>query len=303
MARASYGATSPRATLFMRANDGPGSGRTIPSEPMRNASPRAANQSRTNNAPDHANDGAGDDVARKVRREHHPAQRDDDGIGPQHRPRPRPQRAERHGDGKGVGGMAGRQARIFDGPAEGSVVEGVHAALDQRPGSPDEALDDGDAQARQTRSPGSEIRAASRLRRAARWDMRGSAGEVSTAIAASASASGTIIQTDLPKSVNSIEDCNQPFRHAPRHADGGGVEQQRRRCHDGDHEQRADARDEAGCAISASPRISACAQRTRNTAEHWRAAVAAARPCRRRSLARGPPLTLMTARLSGRPRW
>src|SRR6516165_9745672 len=50
-ARASYGAISCRATLLMRASEGPGNGRTTPSLPSTKASPRAAYQSRTNSAP------------------------------------------------------------------------------------------------------------------------------------------------------------------------------------------------------------------------------------------------------------
>src|SRR5215469_8218869 len=50
-ARASYGAISCRATLLMRASEGPGNGRTTLSLPSTKASPRAAYQSRTNSAP------------------------------------------------------------------------------------------------------------------------------------------------------------------------------------------------------------------------------------------------------------
>src|SRR5262249_5705424 len=50
-ASASYGATSCPATLLMRANDGPGHGRTTPSAPITKASRRAAYQSRTTSAP------------------------------------------------------------------------------------------------------------------------------------------------------------------------------------------------------------------------------------------------------------
>src|SRR5262245_3356340 len=51
---------------------------------------------------DDADDAAEDDVAREVRREHDAAYRDHDRIGPQERPRARPQRADRHGGGEGV---------------------------------------------------------------------------------------------------------------------------------------------------------------------------------------------------------
>ena len=95
MARASYGATSCRATLLMRAKDGPGSARMPPSAPDTKPSRRAANQSRTSSAPDEAEDGAGQHVAGMVRREHDPAHRDQHRVGPQQRAQPRPQRADR----------------------------------------------------------------------------------------------------------------------------------------------------------------------------------------------------------------
>src|SRR5262245_16214588 len=46
-----YGAISCRATLLMRANEGPGQGRTVPSAQSTKASPRAAYQSRTKSTP------------------------------------------------------------------------------------------------------------------------------------------------------------------------------------------------------------------------------------------------------------
>src|SRR6266516_3205434 len=46
-----YGAISCPATLLMRANEGPGPGRTVPSAQSTKASRRAAYQSRTNSAP------------------------------------------------------------------------------------------------------------------------------------------------------------------------------------------------------------------------------------------------------------
>src|SRR5262245_2364239 len=49
---------------------------------------------------DHTDNAAQNDVAREVRREHDAAQRDDDGVRPQERPRARPQRADGHGDGE-----------------------------------------------------------------------------------------------------------------------------------------------------------------------------------------------------------
>src|SRR5712691_2532014 len=51
MARASYGATSCRATLLTRAKDGPGSARQVPSAPGTKPSRRAASHSRTSRAP------------------------------------------------------------------------------------------------------------------------------------------------------------------------------------------------------------------------------------------------------------
>ena len=152
---------------------------------------------------------------------------------------------------KRVGGMAGRQARIFDGPAEGSVDEGIRAALDQRPGSPDEALDDGDAQARQTNRQDQKsephrdcgehaLGHAGQRRRGQHRNRRQRQRE----------------RNDNPDRLAEIgqfiEDCIQPFRHAPRHADGGGVEQQHRRRHDARSRAARRRRDEAGCAISAS---------------------------------------------------
>src|SRR5215469_7720532 len=47
-----------------------------------------------------AGDRTDHDVAREMRGEHHPAYGDEHGIGPHHRPRPRPQRADRHGGGE-----------------------------------------------------------------------------------------------------------------------------------------------------------------------------------------------------------
>src|SRR5260370_31979134 len=55
---------------------------------------------------DHADDGPDHDVARKVCREHDPADGDDDRIGPHERPHPRPQDADGHGGREGIDGVA-----------------------------------------------------------------------------------------------------------------------------------------------------------------------------------------------------
>src|SRR6266516_6613074 len=98
---------------------------------------------RTGDGPDHH-------VAREVRREHDPAHRDDDGIGPHERPHPRPQDADGHGGRERIDGMAGRQACIFNAPAERAVNERVRTSLDKRSRAADQALPDGEDQARQT---------------------------------------------------------------------------------------------------------------------------------------------------------
>src|SRR5262249_41590489 len=98
---------------------------------------------RTDESSDH-------DVAREVRREHAPAHRDDDGIGPHERPHPRPQDPDGHGGRERIHGMAGRQACIFNVPPEWTVDERVRTSLDKRAGAADQALPDGEDQAGQT---------------------------------------------------------------------------------------------------------------------------------------------------------
>src|SRR5262252_9783078 len=99
---------------------------------------------------DHADDGPDHDVARKVCREHDPAEADDDRIGPHERSHPRPQDADGHGGREGIDGVARRQACVFHAPAERAVDERVRTALDERPRAADQALADGEDQARQT---------------------------------------------------------------------------------------------------------------------------------------------------------
>src|SRR2546427_1414114 len=99
---------------------------------------------------DHADDGPDDDVARKVCREHDPADGDDDRIGPHERPHPRPQDADGHGGREGIDGVARRQACVFHAPAERAVDERVRTALDERSRAADQALPDGEDQTRQT---------------------------------------------------------------------------------------------------------------------------------------------------------
>ena len=74
-----------------------------------------------------------------------------------------------------------------------------------------------------------------------RCDMRGSAGEVKNAIAASASAIGTRNQNGLPEVGDVTEDPDQPLRHALRHGDGAGVNEGHRRRDDRGKNDGADA--------------------------------------------------------------
>src|SRR5215831_13895846 len=99
---------------------------------------------------DHADDGPNHDVARKVRREHDPADADDDGIGPHERPHPRPKDADGHGGRERIDGMARRQACVFNAPAERAVDERVRTSLDKRSSAADQAFPDREDQARQT---------------------------------------------------------------------------------------------------------------------------------------------------------
>ena len=81
---------------------GPATAARSPSAPITKASRARREPVAHQQRADHADDGAGDHVARKVRGEHDPAHRDEDGIGPQQRPRPRPQRADRDRGREGI---------------------------------------------------------------------------------------------------------------------------------------------------------------------------------------------------------
>src|SRR2546427_802798 len=65
-------------------------------------------------------------------------------------PHPRPQDADGHGGRERIDGMAGRQACVFNAPAERAVNERVRTSLDKWSRAADQALPDGEDQARQT---------------------------------------------------------------------------------------------------------------------------------------------------------
>ena len=87
-------------------------GATAKSEPARGEP--VAHQQRA----DRADDGAGDHVARMMRRDDDPAERDQHRIDPHQRPRLREERADGDQRRKGRGGMARRQARVAGLPGE-----------------------------------------------------------------------------------------------------------------------------------------------------------------------------------------
>ena len=104
-------------------------------------------------APDHkradgADQRAGRDVGRIMRSHDHAADGDQQRIDQQHRPGARPQHAERHQHRKCRGRMAGRQAGVIGAPDERAEDVRVGRAGHKGPRAADQALDDGDEQAR-----------------------------------------------------------------------------------------------------------------------------------------------------------
>src|SRR5580704_11710280 len=93
--------------------------------------------------------GAGDDIARMMRQHDHPARLDGQRREKHDGAQARADQADRNQRREHIGGMAGRQARIFGPPAERHVEKRVGLAADERPRPPDQPLDDGNEKPRQ----------------------------------------------------------------------------------------------------------------------------------------------------------
>ena len=133
---------------MMRRRLGPGIARTEPSAPTVKSEPAGGEPVAHQDGAHRADDRAGDHVARIMRGDHHPAERDQHGVNPHQRPRLRKDRADGDQRREGRGGVAGRQARVAGVPVQRLVGPDVVAG-DERPGPADQAFDDRREQARQ----------------------------------------------------------------------------------------------------------------------------------------------------------